>query len=76
MLSSNPLNWFLFCFFFVGALGGIVYFVRLMFSYEKRVEVHHRYMQVPVFYGPDAQSELRGRPGDMAQNDSEPISVS
>jgi hypothetical protein len=66
VLPSNIANWLLFAFFFVGALGGIVYIVRLMFWNDKRVEVHHRYYQVPVYYGGE------GRAGDMAQSDPEP----
>lgn len=74
MQLSNLPNWLLFTFFVVGSMGGIVYFIRLMFWYEKRVEVHHRYMQVPVFYGYDnagqpGQPGMPGRPGDMAQHD-------
>lgn len=60
---TNLTNWFLFCFFVVGSAGGLVYFVRLMFWEEKRTEIHHRYYQMPVYYGHD------GRAGDMAQHE-------
>lgn len=75
MQLSNLANWLLFSFFVVGSLGGIVYFVRLMFYKEARTEV--RYLQVPVYYGYDrvVQSINDGMPGDMAQN-TEPDSKS
>lgn len=68
MRFSDIGNWLLFTFFVVGALGGITYFVRLMFYKEARTEV--RYVQVPVYYGydPGWQPVNEGlRPGDMAQ---------
>lgn len=74
MRFSDLGNWLLFCFFVVGALGGITYFVRLMFWKEARTEV--RYMQIPVYYGFDrvmeGDNDMRhfgsaaGRAGDMA----------
>lgn len=72
---NNLVNWFLFSFFVMGSLGGVTYFVRLMFWHEKRVEVHHRYMQMPVYYGGFDPAEGRdfsvyGRPGDMAQHEA------
>jgi len=81
MLSSNPVNWILFCYFVVGSLGGIVYFVRLMFYREARTEV--RYLQVPVYYGYDPAAgndrtvyhPAAGRPGDMAQAEHEPTTA-
>ena len=77
-MLTNLTNWLLFCFFVVGSLGGITYFVRLMFWKEARTEV--RYMQIPVYYGYDPSwdhdnTEMRnfgaaaGRPGDMAQQE-------
>lgn len=72
-------NWLLFTFFVVGALGGITYFIRLMFYKEARTEV--RYVQIPVYYGFDPagarsdQTAYYERPGDMAQateGDSQP----
>lgn len=74
-MLTNLTNWLLFCFFVVGSLGGITYFVRLMFYKEARTEV--RYMQIPVYYGYEqawaqVEKEMRhfgsaaGRAGDMA----------
>lgn len=75
MLLTNLTNWLLFTFFVVGSLGGVVYFIRLMFWTEARSEV--RYMQIPVYYGFDparmeGENDMRyfghalGRAGDMA----------
>lgn len=65
-------NWLLFSFFVVGALGGITYFIRLMFYKEARTEV--RYVQIPVYYGFERASEPvndGARPGDMAQRETD-----
>lgn len=73
-MLTDLTNWILFSFFIVGSLGGIVYFVRLMFWHDKRVEVHHRYYEVPYYYGPREHQEVipfKGRPGDMAQEDTD-----
>jgi len=59
-LLLSILNWLLYSFFVLGAIGGVTYIVRLMFWNDRRVEVHHRYYQTPVYYGP-------GVKGDMAQ---------
>jgi hypothetical protein len=67
-LLLSIINWLLYSFFMLGAAGGVIYLVRLMFWNDKRIEVHHRYYQTPVYYPPPSN----GRPGDMAQDDPEP----
>lgn len=64
---NNLVNWFLFSFFVMGSLGGVVYFVRLMFWKEARTEVTHRYVHVPIFVGPHEWQY--GRPGDMGHHE-------
>lgn len=58
--------WLAYIFFLFGALGGWIYLIRVAHRRVDRVEVHHRYYQTPVYYGPGT------RAGDMAQDDPEP----
>ena len=64
-MPRDPGQWAMFAFFCVGSMGGLIYLARLMFWGDRRVEVHHRYHQVPVYRGPGP------RAGDMAQDDPE-----
>lgn len=71
MQLTSLANWLLFSFFVVGSLGGITYFVRLMFWKEAGTEV--RYVQIPVYYGYERREPVNDgvRPGDMAQHEAE-----
>lgn len=61
-------NWLLWVYFVAGAAGGIGFIVHLILGAHRRVEVHHRYYQTPVYYPPP----YGGQAGDMAQSDPEP----